>query len=169
MFSASSTRTVEQLNKWQSIWWINMKDGKFLILWRPHFTRQKPFPVGFFSQLLPSHIININKNPISNKILNKYKFRKNQTKFLFPSCHKFASSFSHFLHPLDLAMWRISLQSEQLEVSSSFFSFLFLRKMEQKKNQTKEQLSTKIKMKLLLKIKNKYTRWKKIFLFVGII
>ena len=148
-------------------------------LWRPHFTRKKPFHVGiFFFQLLPSHIINKNKNPKSNKILNKYilkiKSKKlNKLKYLSPLCHKFASSLSHFLHPLDLAMWRISLQSEKLEVSSSFFSFLFWREMEQKKSQTEEQLSTEIKMKLhfffLINIQDEkvffsfcgnYIRWK---------
>ena len=128
-------------------------------LWRPHFTRKKPFHVGiYFFQVLPSYIINKNKNPKSNKILNKYKLKikskkLNKLKYLSPLCHKFASSFSHFLHPLDLAMWRISLQSEKLEVSISFFSFLFLREIEQMKNQTE------IKMKLFLFFNNKYTRF----------
>ena len=111
----------------------------------------------FFLQLLPSHI-------------NKYNFFlkkkvKNYTKYLSLSCHKFASSFSHFLHPLDLTMWRISLQSEKLEASSSFFSFPFLREMEQKKNQTEERLSTEIKMKLLFKIYI-YIQDEKVFFFM---
>ena len=180
LFSATSTRTAEQLYKWQSIWWINVKDRKFLILWDlvlvfgDHILRGRShFTLGFFFQLLPSHIINKNNNPKSNKILNKYilkiKSKKlNKLKYLSPLCHKFASSLSHFLHPLDLAMWRISLQSEKLEVSSYFFTFLFLKEMEQKKNQTEEQLSTEIKMKLFcFFLFNKIYKMKRFFSFCG--